>query len=143
VASDPLLDPPPDPGSRPDRRARLPVLAASRTGRPRSTSWCSTCRRVPACRWTSVTCRLARQSLSTGPTSTSGAADRIGGQHLDTCFGDLDHSPAGVARVGLASAGGERQLTVWMDEGFRFVQVYTADNVSDPSRRRRGWPSSR
>jgi aldose 1-epimerase len=66
------------------------------------------------------------------------AGRRIGGQRLDTCFGDLERSPAGVARVRLASAGGERQLTVWMDEGFRFVQVYTADDVSDPGRRRGG-----
>lgn len=62
----------------------------------------------------------------------------IGGQRLDTCFGDLERSPAGVARVRLASAGGERQLTVWMDQSFRFVQVYTADDVPDPGRRRRG-----
>jgi galactose mutarotase-like enzyme len=62
----------------------------------------------------------------------------IGAQRLDTCFGDLGRSPAGVARVRLASAGGERQLTVWMDESFRFVQVYTADDVPDPGRRRRG-----
>ncbi|HEY7621136.1 MAG TPA: aldose 1-epimerase family protein [Solirubrobacteraceae bacterium] len=65
-------------------------------------------------------------------------ARRIGAQRLDTCFGDLDRSPDGVARVMLASAGDERQLTVWMDEGFRFVQVYTADAVSDPGRRRGG-----
>jgi galactose mutarotase-like enzyme len=62
----------------------------------------------------------------------------IGGLRLDTCFGDLGRSPAGVARVRLASAGGERQLTVWMDESFRFVQVYTADDVPDAARRRRG-----
>jgi aldose 1-epimerase len=63
---------------------------------------------------------------------------RIGAQRLDTCFGDLGRSPAGVARVRLASAGGERQLTVWMDERFRYVQVYTADDLPDPGRRRRG-----
>jgi aldose 1-epimerase len=63
---------------------------------------------------------------------------RIGAQRLDTCFGDLDRSPAGVARVRLATAGGKRQLTVWMDESFRFVQVYTADDLPDPGRRRGG-----
>ncbi len=61
---------------------------------------------------------------------------RIGAQRLDTCFGDLGRSPAGVARVRLASAGGERQLTVWMDERFRYAQVYTADDLPDPGRRR-------
>jgi aldose 1-epimerase len=63
---------------------------------------------------------------------------RIGAQRLDTCFGDLDRSPAGVARVRLVSSGGERQLTAWMDESFRFVQVYTADDVPAPGRRRGG-----
>ena len=63
---------------------------------------------------------------------------RIGGRRLDTCFGDLDRSRAGVAAVRLASAGGERQLTVWMDRTFRFVQVYTADDLPDPARRRGG-----
>jgi aldose 1-epimerase len=83
--------------------------------------------------------------LPTGPAIPVAGTDvdfrggrRIGAQRLDTCFGDLDRSPAGVARVRLASGGGERQLTVWMDESFRFVQVYTADDVPDPGRRRRG-----
>jgi aldose 1-epimerase len=62
----------------------------------------------------------------------------IGTQRLDNCFGDLDRSPAGVARVRLASAGGERQLTVWMDERFRYVQVYTGDDLPEQRRRRRG-----
>jgi aldose 1-epimerase len=65
-------------------------------------------------------------------------ARAIGPLRLDTCFGDLDRGPAGVARVRLSTAGGERQLTVWMDERFRFVQVYTADAVPDRARRRGG-----
>ena len=82
-----------------------------------------------ACRSTSAGCPPAPRSRSTGPSFDFRGGRRIGGQRLDTCFGDLDRSPAGVARVRLASAGGERQLTVWMDERFRFVQVYTADDV--------------
>ena len=62
----------------------------------------------------------------------------IGPLRLDTCFGDLDRSPAGVARVRLSTAGGDRQVTVWMDERFAFVQVYTADEVPDRARRRGG-----
>jgi aldose 1-epimerase len=88
---------------------------------------------------------LDERRLPTGPAIAVEGTDNdfrrgraIGAQRLDTCFGDLDRSPAGVARVRLASAGGERQLTVWMDERFRFAQVYTADDVPDPGRRRRG-----
>src|SRR6266536_318528 len=65
-------------------------------------------------------------------------ARAIGPLRLDTCFADLERSPAGVARVRLATPSGERQVTVWMDERFRFVQVYTGDEVPDRARRRRG-----
>jgi aldose 1-epimerase len=54
-------------------------------------------------------------------------ARRIGGQAIDACFGDLGRSPAGVARVRLGVHADAGQLTVWMDERFRFVQVFTAD----------------
>ena len=52
---------------------------------------------------------------------------RLGELRLDACFGDLGRSPAGVARVRLGSHAGAGQLTVWMDDRFRFVQVFTAD----------------
>jgi aldose 1-epimerase len=52
---------------------------------------------------------------------------RLGGLRLDACFGDLHRSPAGVARVRVGTHAGAGQLTVWMDERFRFVQVFTAD----------------
>jgi aldose 1-epimerase len=52
---------------------------------------------------------------------------RLGAVRLDACFGDLGRSPAGVARVRIGTHAGAGQLTVWMDERFRFVQVFTAD----------------
>jgi aldose 1-epimerase len=52
---------------------------------------------------------------------------RLGALRVDACFGDLDRSPAGVARVRVGSQAGTGQLTVWMDDRFRFVQVFTAD----------------
>jgi aldose 1-epimerase len=52
---------------------------------------------------------------------------RLGAMRLDACFGDLGRSPAGVARVRIGTHAGAGQLTVWMDERFRFVQVFTAD----------------
>lgn len=42
---------------------------------------------------------------------------------LDTCFGDLERDADGLARVTVAS--GDGAVTVWMDEGFRFIHVYT------------------
>ena len=61
----------------------------------------------------------------------------IGELQIDACFSDLERSAAGVARVRLASAAGGRRVTLWMDEHFRYVQVYTADAVADAERRRR------
>ena len=49
----------------------------------------------------------------------------LGTVSLDACFGDLQRDPAGLARVRLVTRGGTRVLAVWMDETFRFVQVYT------------------
>jgi aldose 1-epimerase len=49
---------------------------------------------------------------------------RLSSLALDTCFGDLERDVDGVARVRLA--GGDRTVTVWMDEPFRFVQVFTS-----------------
>jgi aldose 1-epimerase len=66
------------------------------------------------------------------------SARPIGPLALDTCFGDLERDPDGFARTTLADAGGERAVTVWMDERFQFVHVYTADSMTDPTRRRGG-----
>jgi aldose 1-epimerase len=52
---------------------------------------------------------------------------RLGALRVDACFGELGRSPAGVARVRLGNNSGPGQLTIWMDERFRFVQVFTAD----------------
>ena len=46
---------------------------------------------------------------------------------LDTCFGDLERTADGLARATLATGAGDRTVTVWMDEHFRFIHVYTAD----------------
>ena len=62
----------------------------------------------------------------------------VGQLALDTCFGDLERDADGLARVRLQSADGGRSLTVWMDERFSHVHVYTADTLAEPARRRRG-----
>jgi aldose 1-epimerase len=61
----------------------------------------------------------------------------IGALELDTCFGALERDGDGLARARVATADGARALTVWMDEGFAYVHVYTSDAEADPARRRR------
>jgi aldose 1-epimerase len=51
----------------------------------------------------------------------------IGPRALDTCFGDLERAADGLARATLAIGADGRVVTVWMDEHFRFIHVYTAD----------------
>jgi aldose 1-epimerase len=63
---------------------------------------------------------------------------RIGALALDTCFEALDRDPDGIARVRLAAPSSGQGVTLWMDEGFRYAHVYTADTVLDPARRRGG-----
>ena len=53
----------------------------------------------------------------------------LGALRVDACFGELGRSPAGVARVRVGTNSGAGQLTVWMDEQFHFVQVFTADTA--------------
>jgi aldose 1-epimerase len=62
----------------------------------------------------------------------------VGPLALDTCFGDLERGADGLARVRLTAADGGRALTLWMDERFSYVHVYTADTLAEPARRRGG-----
>jgi aldose 1-epimerase len=59
----------------------------------------------------------------------------VGGAALDCCFTGLTRDADGRARVRLD--GGDRQIEVWLGPGFGHVQIYTADDVGDPARRRR------
>jgi aldose 1-epimerase len=59
----------------------------------------------------------------------------IGDLVIDHAFTGLARDPDGRARVELASAGGERRVTVWMDESFRHVQVFTGDTLPVAERR--------
>jgi aldose 1-epimerase len=50
----------------------------------------------------------------------------VGPLALDTCFGDLERGPDGLARATLVAGTEERAVTVWMDEHFRFIHVYAS-----------------
>ena len=62
----------------------------------------------------------------------------IGPLALDTCFGDLERGADGLARVRLTAPDRGRALTLWMEECFSYVHVYTADTLAEPARSRGG-----
>ena len=59
----------------------------------------------------------------------------VGTTRLDTAYTDLLRDPDGLARVDLDDPGG-RGVTLWMDEAFSYVMVFTGDTLEPPERRR-------
>ena len=66
----------------------------------------------------------------------------VGGAHLDNCFTDLARDGSGRAvvtlRAGKGGAGDEGVTSLWADESFGYLMLYTGDTLADPARRRRG-----
>jgi len=62
-------------------------------------------------------------------------AKPIGPAAIDACFTELDRDADGMARVVLR--GTRAELTMWMDNNFGYVQVFSGDTLA-PDRRRRG-----
>ena len=60
---------------------------------------------------------------------------RIGAQQLDTPFTELTPSDG---RTTIELAGEDGRVRLWMDETFRYAQVFTGDTVPQPERRRFG-----
>ena len=83
-----------------------------------------------------------RRALPTGEMAVAGSAfdftagRPIGPMVLDTCYTDLERHD-GVARARLEHPDGSRRVTLWVDEGFRYLMVFTGDTVNPPERRRR------
>jgi aldose 1-epimerase len=59
----------------------------------------------------------------------------IGATQLDHAFTDLERDADGLARVELRNPEDERTLTLWFDEGYRYVQLFTGDPLADVDRR--------
>jgi galactose mutarotase-like enzyme len=57
---------------------------------------------------------------------------------LDTAFTDLERDNDGRARVRLASPGGDRATTFWLDESYRYLMLFTGDPLPDVNRRSLG-----
>lgn len=63
---------------------------------------------------------------------------RIGATQLDTGYGELVRGGDGRARVTLQSPDDDARVTVWMDERYPYLMLFTGDSLPDPARRRRG-----
>ncbi len=61
----------------------------------------------------------------------------IGPSVLDTAYTGLERDADGRARVELSGADGAHRVSLWVDEGYRYVMVFTGDTLA-PGRRRRG-----
>ncbi len=59
----------------------------------------------------------------------------IGPLVLDECFAELERGADGLARVCLADPDTHRQICMWMDASYRYVQVFSGDTLA-PARRR-------
>ena len=59
----------------------------------------------------------------------------VGERVLDTCFGDLQRDDDGRWRVRLTGAGCEA-VTLWADQAYGWVQLFSGDTLPEPVRRR-------
>jgi aldose 1-epimerase len=61
----------------------------------------------------------------------------VGPAVLDTAFTTLDREADGTARATIDAAGGASGATLWVDESFPYLMVYTGDTLPELQRRRR------
>lgn len=93
---------------------------------------------VPATTWIEVDDR----GLPTGNHSVEGTpydfrtARLVGDQVIDTAYTDVIRDDDGRATVRLASADGRREVALWADGGFPYLQVFTGDTLPEDVRRR-------
>ena len=81
------------------------------------------------------------RGIPTGETPVSGDFDflhqrRLGSAVLDTAYTDLVRDRDGLARV--IYRDGDATLTLWLDDGFPHLMVFTGDSLPAIERRRRG-----
>jgi aldose 1-epimerase len=60
---------------------------------------------------------------------------RIGSTTLDHAFTDLERDEDGLARVQLSDPGTGTGLTLWADESYRYLMLFTGDPLPDVARR--------
>jgi aldose 1-epimerase len=59
----------------------------------------------------------------------------IGATKLDHCFTDLDHDDRGIARATIERPDGAAELTLWVDQSYPFLMLFTGDPLPDVNRR--------
>jgi aldose 1-epimerase len=59
----------------------------------------------------------------------------IGSTKLDNAFTDLDRGEDGLARVRLRDPEGGAALTLWVDESYSYLMLFTGDPLPDVNRR--------
>ena len=59
----------------------------------------------------------------------------IGATRLDNAFTDLERDDDGIARVELRNPDEDRGLTVWVDESYPYLMLFTGDPLPDVDRR--------
>ena len=64
-----------------------------------------------------------------------GKAKPIGASKLDHAFTDLERDDDGLARVELADPEGGAALSLWVDESYPYLQLFTGDPLPDVARR--------
>jgi aldose 1-epimerase len=60
---------------------------------------------------------------------------QIDATRLDNAFTDLERDGDGLARVSLSDSRGGSSLTLWVDEAYRYLMLFTGDPLPDVGRR--------
>jgi len=86
---------------------------------------------VPAERWVEVDARLNPTGLANvdGSGYDFRTPRQLGSTSLDTAFGGLQRELDGHGRVRVSEPGGGA-VTLWMDRGLEWIQVFTADPLT-------------
>jgi aldose 1-epimerase len=66
------------------------------------------------------------------------APRQLGDLKIDHTYTDLHRDTDGRCRLRLAHPDGTADVTVWVDEAFPYLELFTGDALPDPARRRRG-----
>jgi aldose 1-epimerase len=96
--------------------------------------------RAPGAVWL----REDERGIPTGPEPVDGTeydfrhARPIGEVELDTGYAELERDEDGLARVELRTPDGERALSLWLDENYPYLMLFTGDSLPEAERRRRG-----
>jgi aldose 1-epimerase len=95
---------------------------------------------APGTRWL----RTDDRSLPVGAEPVDGteydfrSPRQVGAAKLDTGFCALQRDDDGLARVRLSAPDGATSVTLWQDESYDYLMLFTGDTVPDTDRRRRG-----